>query len=94
MARTPSSAPPSEERSVSSTDPDELRFETALAELEQIVQRMESGQLSLEDSIVAYRRGSSLLKHCQQKLDDAEARIQVLENGKLRDFDAASDGKS
>ena len=72
----------------------DLKYEAALAELEQIVQRMESGQLSLEDSIVAYRRGSALLKHCQQKLDDAEARIQILENGSLRDFDAASEGKS
>ena len=94
MARTPASAPSSEERTASSADPGELRFETALAELEQIVQRMESGQLLLEDSIVAYRRGSALLKHCQQKLDDAEARIQILENGSLRDFDAASEGKS
>ena len=72
----------------------ELKFEAALAELEQIVQSMEGGRLPLEESIAAYRRGSELLKHCQQKLDDAEARIQILENGSLRDFDAASEGKS
>lgn len=68
----------------------EITYEAALAELEQIVQRMEGGQLPLEESIAAYRRGSELLKHCQQQLADAERKIQVLEDGALRDFDAAS----
>ena len=94
MARTTSSVPQPEERPVSSSDLGDLRFETALAELEQIVQSMEGGQLPLEESIAAYRRGSALLKHCQHKLDDAEARIQILENGQVRDFDAASEGRS
>ena len=67
-----------------------LKFETALAELEQIVQSMEGGRLPLDESIAAYRRGSELLKHCQQQLGDAERKIQVLENGTLHDFDAAS----
>lgn len=67
-----------------------LKYEAALSELEQIVQRMEGGQLPLEESIRAYRRGSELLKHCQQQLSDAERKIQVLENGELRDFDSAS----
>jgi exodeoxyribonuclease VII small subunit len=66
----------------------EMKFEAALAELEQIVQNMESGHLPLEESIAAYRRGSELLKHCQQQLNDAERKIQILENGTLRDFDA------
>ena len=94
MARTTSSAPQSEGRPASTSDLGELRFESALAELETIVQSMENGQLPLEESIAAYRRGSTLLKHCQHKLDDAEARIQILENGQLRDFDAASEGRS
>lgn len=64
-----------------------LKFEAALAELEQIVRNMEGGRLPLEESIAAYRRGSELLKHCQQQLADAERKIQVLENGALRDFD-------
>ncbi|MBS1229408.1 MAG: exodeoxyribonuclease small subunit [Proteobacteria bacterium] len=68
----------------------ETTYEAALAELEQIVQRMEGGQLPLEESIAAYRRGSELLKHCQQQLADAERKIEVLEGGALRDFDAAS----
>lgn len=68
----------------------ELKFEAALAELEQIVQSMEGGRLPLEESLAAYRRGSELLQHCQQQLSDAERQIQVLENGTLRDF--APDG--
>lgn len=67
-----------------------LKYEAALGELEQIVQHMEDGQLPLEESIAAYRRGSELLKHCQQLLSDAEQRIQVLEEGALRDFDAGN----
>ena len=69
----------------------ELKFEAALAELEQIVRNMEGGRLPLEESIAAYRRGSELLKHCQQQLADADRKIQVLENGALRDFDAPVD---
>ena len=68
----------------------EMKYEAALAELEQIVHNMEGGQLPLEESIAAYRRGSELLKHCQQQLSDAERKIQVLENGALRNFDSAS----
>ena len=68
----------------------DLKYEAALAELEQIVQNMEGGDLPLEESIAAYRRGSELLKHCQQQLTDAEQKIQVLEDGALRDFDINS----
>jgi exodeoxyribonuclease VII small subunit len=69
---------------------DKLKFETALAELEQIVQGMEGGRLPLEESLEAYRRGSELLKHCQQQLSDAERKIQILESGVLHDFEPAS----
>jgi len=72
----------------------ELKFEAALAELEQLVRNMEGGRLPLEESIAAYRRGSELLKHCQQQLADSERKIQVLENGALRDFDAPADPAS
>ena len=71
----------------------ELKFEAALAELELIVQSMEGGRLALEESIAAYRRGSELLKHCQQQLSDAERKIQVFENGTLRDFET-TDGET
>ena len=65
----------------------DLKFEAALAELEQIVQSMEGGRMPLEESLAAYRRGSELLKHCQQQLGDAERQVQILENGTLRDFE-------
>ena len=64
----------------------DMKFETALDELEAIVRSMESGKLELEESIAAYRRGSELMKHCQQQLTDAEGQIRVLENGELKDL--------
>ena len=70
-----------------------LKFEAALAELEQLVRSMEDGRLPLEESIAAYRRGSTLLNHCQHLLQDAEHKIQVLENGALRDFDAREEAQ-
>jgi exodeoxyribonuclease VII small subunit len=60
------------------------KFEAAVAELEGIVQSMETGQLSLEESLEAYRRGALLLKHCQQQLGDAEQRLQILEAESLQ----------
>jgi exodeoxyribonuclease VII small subunit len=48
---------------------------------------MEGGRLPLEESLAAYRRGSELLRHCQQQLGDAERQIQILENGTLSDFE-------
>ena len=62
-------------------------FETALTELESLVQTMETGRLALEDSLSAYQRGMQLLKYCQEALQTAEQKIQVLETGVLRDFD-------
>lgn len=53
-------------------------FESAMAELDQLVEKMEAGQLPLEESIAAYQRGATLLKFCEAKLADADARIQVL----------------
>ena len=63
-----------------------LTFEKALEELESIVTRMEEGKLPLEESLAAYQRGAELLKFCESKLTDAQARIAVLEGGELRDF--------
>ena len=53
-------------------------FERSLRELEQLVERMEDGELSLEDSLACYERGIRLGRTCQQALDEAEQRIQVL----------------
>ena len=63
-------------------------FESAMSELDQLVEKMESGQLPLEESITAYERGSQLLKYCEAVLKDAEQKIKVLDAGELKDFDA------
>ncbi len=66
-----------------------LDFETAISELENIVNQMETGQLSLEASLDAYKRGAALLQHCQQSLTDAEQQVRILnESNKLSTFDA------
>lgn len=61
-------------------------FEVALSELEAIVARMESADLSLEQSLVEYKRGASLLQFCQSALRDAQQQVRVLEAGILKDF--------
>ena len=72
-------------------------FEKSLAELEALVERMESGELSLEDSMKQFERGIQLARACQQQLKQAELRVQQLvqKNGdaKLEDFagDAGSE---
>ena len=63
-----------------------LSFEKALEELESLVARMEDGKLPLEESLAAYQRGAELIKFCEGKLTDAQARIAILEGGELRDF--------
>ncbi len=55
-----------------------LPFEKALAELETIVTRLESGKVDLEQSIAIYERGEALKKHCERLLKDAEARIEKI----------------
>lgn len=70
----------------------DMKFETALDELEAIVQNMEGGKLELEESIAAYRRGMELMKHCQQQLAAAEEQIRILENGELKDFSLSGRG--
>jgi exodeoxyribonuclease VII small subunit len=55
-----------------------LSFEDALAELEQIVRGLESGQQKLEDAIKAYERGAALRQHCEAKLAEAEARVAAI----------------
>jgi exodeoxyribonuclease VII small subunit len=61
----------------------DLSFEQALDELDALVRRMESGDLTLDDSIAAYKRGAELAKHCQSKLSTAEQQIRKLEGDLL-----------
>ena len=66
-------------------------FESALGELENIVTRMEGGQLSLEQSLSAYKRGAELLKFCQAQLADAQQQVKVLEAGTLKNLPGDDD---
>ena len=65
---------------------DGLTFEKALEELEALVSRMEDGKLPLEESLAAYQRGAELIKYCESRLTDAQARIAILDGGELRDL--------
>ncbi|MCK9283363.1 MAG: exodeoxyribonuclease VII small subunit [Rhodocyclaceae bacterium] len=58
-------------------------FEDALKELESIVQSMEGSELALEASLAAYRRGTELLKFCQDRLTTAEQQVRVLDGERL-----------
>ena len=53
-------------------------FEKSLAELETLVQHMEQGQLSLEESLAAFQRGIELTRACQQALSEAEQKVEIL----------------
>ena len=55
-----------------------IDFEASLKELEGLVERMEEGELSLEESLKSYERGIELSRACQKSLDNAEQRIQIL----------------
>ena len=68
--------------------PASLTFEKALEELESLCRRMEEGKLPLEESLAAYQRGAELIKFCESKLADAQARITVLDGDTLRDLEA------
>jgi exodeoxyribonuclease VII small subunit len=56
----------------------DLKFEDCLSRLEQIVGTLESGNLSLEDSLKVFEEGITLARHCSRYLDDAERRIELL----------------
>ena len=52
-----------------------MSFEDALAELEQIVRRLEGGQVKLDEAIMSYERGAQLKRHCERKLNEAQQRV-------------------
>ena len=60
------------------TPVDQLTFEKALAELEEIVGRLERGDVPLAESIAIYERGEALKKHCEKLLGEAEARVEKI----------------
>jgi exodeoxyribonuclease VII small subunit len=63
------------------------KFEVALEELEGVVEQLETGELALEESLVAFERGVGLVKYCNQKLTEVEKKIEMLvkdKEGKLQ----------
>ena len=70
-------------------------FEQSLDELEQLVEKMEHGDLSLEASLAAYERGVGLYRQCQAALEQAELRVRLLSDpgnpDEARPFDASED---
>ena len=74
------------QRKAETTDP--ASYELALAELERLVQSMESGQMPLDTLLDGYRRGAMLLEFCRGKLQAVEAQVKVLEDGQLKDWGA------
>ncbi len=56
----------------------DIPFEEALAQLETLVERMESDELSLEESLASFEQGIALTRNCQQALDEAEQKVSIL----------------
>lgn len=70
-------------------------FEQSMQSLEDLVARMESGEMTLEESLAAYERGVGLYRHCQSALEQAELRVRLLSDpanpDDARPFDASED---
>lgn len=64
-------------------------YEAALQELEQLVARLESGQMPLDQLLAGYQRGAALLAFCKARLQAVEDQIKVLDGGQLKSWDAA-----
>lgn len=61
-------------------------FESAMAELAQLVARMEAGELALEASVAAYARGSELVRYCAMQLEKVEQQVSILDGELLKPF--------
>lgn len=57
---------------------EEMSFEAAMAELEQVVTKLERGDVALEDSITLYERGAALKAHCEARLKSAEEKVAAI----------------
>jgi exodeoxyribonuclease VII small subunit len=71
-------------RSTASAAAQPASYEDALAELDRLVQAMDSGQMPLDRLLDSYRRGAELLQFCRSRLDAVEQQVKVLEDGQLR----------
>jgi len=96
-ARDESSEPAEAPQGNDSGDPAALTYEQAVARLQEIIERIEAGEVGLEEeSLQQYERGMAMIKRCQAILDRAEAKIRkltVTEQGGLDDADADADAE-
>jgi exodeoxyribonuclease VII small subunit len=79
------------ETAASAAPSKEPTYEEAVAELERLVQRMEDGQLPLDQLLDAYKRGAELLECCRSRLAAVEEQVKVLDNGQLKPWSAAQE---
>ncbi len=77
-------------RTSASPSKDPVSYEQALAELDSLLQRMEAGQLPLDQLLDSYRRGSDLLSWCRQRLQAVEEQVKLLDDGQLKAWPASS----
>lgn len=70
-------------------------FEQSLAELQTVVERMESGQLSLEESLADFEKGINLTRQCQAALTEAEQKVKILleKNGEVEEIPFETEAK-
>jgi exodeoxyribonuclease VII small subunit len=73
-----------EPTSVPASSPEPSSYEDALAELEQLVAQLESGDMPLDQLLGGYQRGAALLQFCRGKLQAVEEQVKVLDNGVLK----------
>ena len=84
----PDSSPSKDSNSDAATALDGVSFEHAIGELEGIVDQMENGEVSLQESLASYQRGAALITHCRRSLDEVAQQVKVLENGLLKPMQA------
>ena len=71
------------------TKKDTVNFETSLQKLEKIIEKLEDGDISLEDSVKSFEEGIGLVKECQKQLSQAELKVKkLLDNGDTVDLDS------
>lgn len=61
-------------------------YEEALKQLEKITESMQDNDLPLEEALAAYQQGQELVQYCQQKLAEVEQKLQVFDNGELKEL--------
>ena len=70
------------------TKKDTINFETSLQKLEKIIEKLEGGDISLEDSVKSFEEGIGLVKECQKQLSQAELKVKkLLDNGDIVDLE-------